>query len=157
MGSIKIYNNKLEGEVNIPPSKSMAHRAVICAALAKGKSTIKNIDLSDDIIATINAMRELGATINIFNNYLEIIGVSDELRKSKRLIDCNESGSTLRFLIPIAALYDGENRFIGKGNLGKRPLQIYYDIFEKQGIEYSYKESELDLNVKGTLDRKSVV
>lgn len=151
MGSIKIYNKKLKGEVNIPPSKSMAHRAVICAALAKGKSTIKNIDLSDDIIATINAMRELGATINIFDKYLEIIGVSDGLRKSKRLIDCNESGSTLRFLIPIAALYNGENRFIGKGNLGKRPLQIYYDIFDKQGIEYSYKESELDLNVKGTL------
>lgn len=151
MGSLKIYNKKLKGEVNIPPSKSMAHRAVICASLAKGTSIINNIDLSDDIIATINGMRSLGAVITINNNSLEIIGASNESRSYDRLIDCNESGSTLRFLVPIALLFEGKNRFIGKGNLGKRPLNIYYDIFEKQGIKYSYKEETLDLVTEGIL------
>ena len=63
MGNYKIYPNKLSGEVKIPPSKSMAHRAVICAALGDGMSKVTNIDYSDDIIATIEAMSALGAKI----------------------------------------------------------------------------------------------
>ncbi|NRW11160.1 5-enolpyruvylshikimate-3-phosphate synthase [Clostridium beijerinckii] len=63
MGNLKIYPGKLSGEVKIPPSKSMAHRAVICAALGDGVSKVTNIDYSDDIIATIEAMSSLGAKI----------------------------------------------------------------------------------------------
>ena len=63
MGDMKVYPNTLEGKVKIPPSKSMAHRAVICAALGDGTSKVSNIDFSDDIIATIEAMKSLGATI----------------------------------------------------------------------------------------------
>ncbi|MGG7078363.1 3-phosphoshikimate 1-carboxyvinyltransferase [Clostridium sardiniense] len=152
MGSLKIYNNKLEGVAKIPPSKSMAHRAVICAALSKDKSIITNIDLSDDIIATIDGMRALGAKIEIRDQVLEIIGLDiNEDFSTERVIDCNESGSTLRFLVPIASLSNSNNRFIGRGNLGKRPLDIYYNIFKEQGINYSYKESELDLKTKGKL------
>lgn len=156
MGNLKIYPNKLEGKVKIPPSKSMAHRAVICAALSDGMSKVTNIDYSDDIIATIEAMRSLGAKINKREDYLEICGInsaendiktSDELR----VIDCNESGSTLRFLVPIAVLFDGKNNFVGRGNLGKRPLDTYYEIFDKQGIEYSYKEGVLDLVTNGKI------
>lgn len=155
MGSIKVYNNNLKGSVKIPPSKSMAHRAVICAALSNGISKISNIDLSDDIIATAHAMRSLGARILEKKDSLEITGIyADVLQADRdfdRVIDCNESGSTLRFLVPISLAFEGVTRFVGRGNLGKRPLKTYYDIFDEQGIEYSYKENELDLVVSGVL------
>jgi 3-phosphoshikimate 1-carboxyvinyltransferase len=157
MGNLKIYPGKLSGEVKIPPSKSMAHRAVICAALGDGVSKVTNIDYSDDIIATIEAMRALGAKITKKEDYLEVYGVNSPENieansvKEQRTIDCNESGSTLRFLVPIAALFDGVNRFVGRGNLGKRPLDTYYKIFDEQGIKYSYKDGILDLKTEGKL------
>jgi 3-phosphoshikimate 1-carboxyvinyltransferase len=157
MGNYKIYPKKLSGEVKIPPSKSMAHRAVICAALGDGISKVTNIDYSDDIIATIDAMSSLGAKITRKEEHLEVYGIkspenikANEL-KSERIIDCNESGSTLRFLVPIAALFEGVNRFVGRGNLGKRPLDTFYNIFDEQGIKYSYKEGILDLKTEGKL------
>ncbi|WP_294400906.1 3-phosphoshikimate 1-carboxyvinyltransferase [uncultured Clostridium sp.] len=157
MGDYKVYPNKLKGEVKIPPSKSMAHRAVICAALSNGLCKVTNIDFSDDIIATVEAMKSLGAVITKKEDYLEIIGIKSSANKtndsidSERTIDCNESGSTLRFLVPIAALFEGVNRFVGRGNLGKRPLDTYYSIFDEQGIKYSYKEGILDLKTEGKL------
>ncbi|CUU50578.1 3-phosphoshikimate 1-carboxyvinyltransferase [Clostridium beijerinckii] len=157
MGNLKIYPGKLSGEVKIPPSKSMAHRAVICAALGDGVSKVTNIDYSDDIIATIEAMIALGAKITKKEDYLEVYGVNSPENieansvKEQRTIDCNESGSTLRFLVPIAALFDGVNRFVGRGNLGKRPLDTYYKIFNEQGIKYSYKDGILDLKTEGKL------
>ena len=157
MGDYKIYPAKLKGEVKIPPSKSMAHRAVICAALSNGICKVSNIDYSDDMIATIEAMKSLGAVITKKEDYLEVIGIKspdNEINKninSERIIDCNESGSTLRFLVPIASLFDGVNRFVGRGNLGKRPLDTYYKIFDEQGIKYSYKEGILDLKTEGKL------
>jgi len=157
MGNYKIYPNKLSGEVKIPPSKSMAHRAVICAALGDGMSIVTNIDYSDDIIATIEAMSALGAKITKKEDYLEVYGINNAENikankfKSERIIDCNESGSTLRFLVPIAALFDGVNRFVGRGNLGKRPLDTYYNIFDEQNIKYDYKDGILDLKTEGKL------
>ncbi|OSA94051.1 UNVERIFIED_ORG: 3-phosphoshikimate 1-carboxyvinyltransferase [Clostridium botulinum] len=155
MGTFKIYHGKLKGEVKIPPSKSMAHRGVICAALGDGISKIRNINYSDDIRATINAMRSLGAIITKEDEYLHIIGIKSEKCKKNielnRTIDCNESGSTLRFLVPISCIFEGSSRFIGKGNLGKRPLDTYYEIFDNQGIKYSYKKGKLDLRIQGIL------
>lgn len=157
MGNFKINPTKLSGEVKIPPSKSMAHRAVICAALGNGMSKVTNIDYSDDIIATIEAMSALGAKITKKEDYLEVYGIKSPENieankvKTERTIDCNESGSTLRFLVPIAALFDGVNRFVGRGNLGKRPLDTYYNIFDEQNIKYSYKEGILDLKTEGRL------
>lgn len=156
MTCIKINPGKLKGSVKIPPSKSMAHRAVICAALSDGISKISNVEFSDDIIATINAMRALGAVINESEEgYLEVKGIYYnnviQTRDFSRVVDCNESGSTLRFLIPISLAFEGVTRFIGRGNLGKRPLDTYYNIFDEQNIEYSYKKDELDLVVTGLL------
>ena len=153
MADLKIYPSKLKGEVKIPPSKSMAHRAIICAALSDGLCIIENIDYSDDIIATIDAMNSLGAKIVKHKDYIEVIGAygSDEKPQETRVIDCNESGSTLRFLVPISLLFKGSSKFIGRGNLGKRPLTTYYNIFERQGIEYSYEEGNLNLVINGEL------
>lgn len=154
MADLKIYPSKLKGEVKIPPSKSMAHRAIICAALSDGLCIIENIDYSDDIIATIDAMNSLGSKIVKHKDYIEVIGAygSDEKPQETRIIDCNESGSTLRFLVPISLLFKGSSKFIGRGNLGKRPLTTYYNIFERQGIEYSYEEGNLNLVINGELN-----
>lgn len=153
MESIKIGKSKLIGEVKIPPSKSMAHRAIICASLSDGVSTITNIDYSDDIIATITGMEKFGAKIVKDVDKLTVYGIfrNEVQRDTERTVECNESGSTLRFLVPISLLFDGKTRFIGKGNLGKRPLETYFEIFRKQGIEYSNKENILDLIVEGNL------
>ena len=96
---IKVYPRSLKGAVKVPPSKSMAHRAIICAALSNGICKVDNIDYSDDIIATIDGMIELGAKINKYDNYVEVEGIysNNSEYKKVRLIDCNESGSTLRF------------------------------------------------------------
>lgn len=153
MADLKVYPSTLEGSVKVPPSKSMAHRAIICASLSGGKSKIDNIHYSDDIIATIEGMKALGANIIKKGDSLDIEGIYSYSinKKEDRIIDCNESGSTLRFLVPISLLIPGKSKFIGRGNLGKRPLKTYYEIFDKQGIKYSYQEGNLNLNIEGSL------
>lgn len=149
---MKIEPSKLIGEVTVPPSKSMAHRAVICASLANGRSVIKNIQLSDDIRATIDGMRAFGAVILQEEDTLIIDGVGSETKRRSHEIDCNESGSTLRFFVPLATLFEGETRFIGRGKLGQRPLDTYQEIFEEQGLYYEAEDTEkLDLTVEGRL------
>ncbi|MDE6870265.1 MAG: 3-phosphoshikimate 1-carboxyvinyltransferase, partial [Clostridia bacterium] len=131
-----ITPTKLKGNVVIPPSKSIAHRAIICACLARGKSIVSNVALSDDIVATRECMRNLGAQIDIKDGVLEIEGGAERIT-SDLTFDCKESGSTLRFILPIAlALNDGKNTFVGRGKLGERPMAIYRDICKEQGIEY---------------------
>ncbi len=156
MTDLLIKPTKLSGTVNIPPSKSMAHRAIIAACLAEGNSVVRNIDLSDDIIATIEGMRSFGSQINILEDgsrkHLEIQGAQPHAEKEERLIDANESGSTLRFFIPIATLFRGKTRFIGRGKLGSRPLDTYEKIFKEQNLLYEPSgTTALDLTVAGPL------
>lgn len=156
MTDLLIKPTKLKGTVHIPPSKSMAHRAVIAACLADGGSVIENIELSDDIQATIEGMISFGAKITIQDakdrKRLLIQGVAGNETVTNRLIDANESGSTLRFLIPIATLFEGETRFVGRGKLGIRPLDTYEQIFLEQGLRFEPSGNEqLDLKVEGKL------
>ncbi|MBS5113577.1 MAG: 3-phosphoshikimate 1-carboxyvinyltransferase [Coprobacillus cateniformis] len=148
--AVSITPHSLKGQVCVPPSKSMAHRAIICASLARGRSTITNIEYSQDIKATIAAMKALGTMIFEYDDYLEIDGTTTFL-KNQCEINCFESGSTLRFMVPISLVCEANVHFIGEGRLGKRPLNVYYDIFEKQGISYLYRENILDLYVRGRL------
>ena len=147
--NVRITPNKLEGEVIIPPSKSLSHRAIIAAGLASGKSIISNIVYSKDIKATIDAMRAVGANITEYDNYLEIVGSS--VKRVGNVIDCNESGSTIRFMIPIALTVPGKITFVGRNNLCKRPLDSFFEIFESQGIKYKRGEDYLPLEVDGVL------
>ncbi|WP_300256924.1 3-phosphoshikimate 1-carboxyvinyltransferase [Clostridium sp.] len=151
MKKVIITPSKLNGNVKIPPSKSIAHRAIICASLSKGESVISNIDFSEDIIATIEGMKVLGANIKVEKDKLIINGENILKDSNYKVIDCNESGSTLRFLVPISLIEDNKINFIGRGNLGKRPLKTYYEIFDEQEIKYSYEEEKLDLNIEGNL------
>lgn len=148
--SLRIQPKQLQGKVHIPPSKSMAHRAIICASLARGRSIISNIQYSKDIEATISAMKALGTMIFQHDDYLEIDGTTTFMRNNGE-IGCHESGSTLRFIIPISLVQPSNFHFKGEGRLGKRPLDVYYQIFEKQNIGYLYKENVLDLYVMGQL------
>ena len=93
----KIYPSKCSGQIVIPPSKSMGHRAIICASMAPGRSIIKNTAYSDDIKTTIEGMRKLGAVIEENGSTLIIDGIKDITKISDETINCNESGSTLRF------------------------------------------------------------
>ena len=141
----------LKGNIVVPPSKSLGHRGIIASALSSGISKLDNIQLSKDIEATIDIMKELGAIINIEDDSLLIDGRNIFSYEKSFDLKCNESGSTLRFLIPLALTKSGDYIFHGEGKLVTRPLDSYYEIFKEKGIEYSTTEGVLPLKVSGKL------
>ncbi|MBQ9375207.1 MAG: 3-phosphoshikimate 1-carboxyvinyltransferase [Ruminococcus sp.] len=151
--TIKITPSMLSGAVDIPPSKSVAHRLIISAALAKGRSEISNIYPSKDILATIDAMKALGAKITLNGNTATVFGIENPPVKAE--IDCNESGSTMRFLIPVACALGVECTFKGSGKLPERPITPYLREFPKHGIEFDFSSADngctLPCSVKGKL------
>ena len=148
---LTIFPTQLRGTITPPPSKSQAHRLIILAALANGESTIENFVPSEDLLATINAVRALGATVEIDGSTLRIRGISPHRPQSEcpPQIDCGESGSTLRFLIPIVLAVAGGGIFTGSERLMQRPLEPYFAIFREQGIHYSLENNTL--TVQGQL------
>lgn len=153
--SVVITPSEINGEVTIPCSKSFAHRALICAALSKGISKIENIQMSDDIRATINALEALGAKFEIDKDEITVDGSFlvnpiNTPHNKQTTIDCNESGSTLRFIIPIACALGLSTSFTGKGRLPERPIGIYNDCLPQKGITMSTVDG-LPLEVSGKL------
>lgn len=148
--NVIINQSKLSGKVKIPSSKSICHRAVICAGLSDGISNIYNVFLSQDIEATSNAMESLGVSIVEDKNAFIIKGTG-QLEVKNPIIDCCESGSTLRFLIPIAAVTGKRIEFVGKGRLIDRPLQPYYEIFDEKRLHYKNTNGKLPLTIDGKL------
>lgn len=142
-----IQPGKLKGKLIIPPSKSFAHRALICAALAKGRSEIYNCGRSEDINATKSCLEALGVRIEEFSDKLIIKGE----REKGDVLNCGESGSTLRFMLPVALASGGEFIFQGAGRLMSRPLEEYFNIFKSQGIAYELDERRGRLKVSGRL------
>ena len=130
---IKIYPSIAKGAIYAPSSKSYAHRLMICASLAKGNSVIDNIGTNDDILATISCLRELGARIDINGTKATVKGIEKNKKNSETELFCNESGSTLRFLIPISLLFFEKTYFSGKGKLMERPQSVYEKLFEESG------------------------
>ena len=149
MKHVEIIPSSLKGTIKIPPSKSLSHRAVIAGSLCHGKSKIDNLLYSDDITATCEAMKNLGIHMNRIGEALEING-PNHLKVLGREIECLESGSTLRFLIPIALLTGQEVSFHGRGKLVSRPLDAYTKIMNEQNISYDYRGS-LPITLKGRL------
>ena len=140
------------GKVKIPPSKSMAHRAIICAALADGESIVSNIDYSVDISTTIECMRKLGAEIECGKTAVKVRGIKDFDSITDTDIECNESGSTLRFLIPVFSLTGRKITFTGKNRLLKRPQKIYEEIFSAAGLLFEQTEEKIE--IQGALPAK---
>lgn len=145
--NIKITPARLNGKVKIPASKSIAHRMIICASLA-GNSEISGINFSKDIYATVQAMNALGATIYSNNNSVDIPDLISPPEKA--VIDCNESGSTLRFIIPVACALGVETEFHGRGRLPQRPIDIYIRELSRHGIKFDYNNT-MPFTVSGRL------
>lgn len=139
-----------------PSSKSMGHREIICAGLAAGASVVDNISMSKDIEATIGLLRAMGTSVSeVESSYpgrkaFRIVGTGKPTAVVASA-DCGESGSTLRFFVPLGALLGRPFTFIGHGKLVTRPLDAYYRIFEEQQLTYSAEGGRLPLTVDGVL------
>lgn len=149
MSDVKFSPFVPNGTVNVPPSKSDVHRAIICAAMANGVSRISPVALSNDIKATIGCIKALGADAVLENNVLTVDGANMYKNKTA-LLDCGESGSTLRFFIPIAAVGNINATFVGKGKLPQRPIGIFTEALPKAGTVCK-TEGGLPLEIKGQL------
>ncbi len=145
-----ITPSPLCGEVDIPSSKSASHRAIISAALSKGQSRISGVTMSNDIEATIGAMRALGAVIEADGDDYIVTGITEPPKSAE--IDCGESGSTLRFLVPVAAALGVNATFIGHGRLIERPLSAITDLLINHGLSCEYTSNvNLPLVISGKM------
>ena len=144
---VSIKKSKAKGIIAAPPSKSMAHRALICGALSDG-SEIKNIEYSNDILATLDCLSALGCKICKSDNVIKLGGLDPFVAKCT-MLDCRESGSTLRFMIPLCMLSGNSITLKGSERLFARNLSIYEEIAKQNDIEF--KKSEDNLTVCGKL------
>ncbi len=138
------------GRVVMPPSKSAAHRALLCAGLSGGRCRLGNIDPSEDILATMGALRVLGRRVEYDAAAQSLLVDGDGPLPAGGEIDCRESGGLLRFIIPIAAVLGGRWRFTGKGRLPQRPLGVYAQLLPAHGVAFR-TEGGLPLEIEGRL------
>lgn len=143
-------NGTLSGMVAPPPSKSQAHRLLICAALGTKPCSIVCSALNDDLVATANSLNALGANIKYANGKFTVVPI--QLVKGATL-NCGESGSTLRFLLSIAAVLGADATFVGAGKLPKRPNGALCDTLAEHGITFKKHSdnAELPLTCNGVL------
>ena len=146
---VKILPSKTSGEVSAPPSKSFAHRYLIGSVLSCGKCVIKNIADSDDISATLSCIEQLGGSVTKDGNIVTI-NPTNEKQIENAVFDCKESGSTLRFFIPVVLATGAKNcTFSGSERLLARGIKEYEKLFENSGVEI--KSDEKSIEVNGTL------
>lgn len=126
-------NGELGGSVRVPASKSMAHRLLICSALADAPSRIICPDSNDDVEATAACLRELGATIKYSEGEFRVWPIEKPCREA--ILDCGESGSTLRFMLPVAAALEADATFMASGRLPERPLGPLHDAMCAHGVQ----------------------
>ena len=156
MKTVKIFPTKLKGTVVAPSSKSMGHREIICAGLAAGTSIIDNISMSKDIEATMRCLKAINVAVDEIPSMIEgrkalqISGTGHPMAAADS-VDCGESGSTLRFFLPLGANLSCPLTFTGHGKLVSRPLQAYYDIFDEKFIQYFNDNGCLPVTVNGHL------
>jgi len=151
---LRINKSKANGNISAPPSKSMAHRYIICAALADGVSRISNVDYSEDIKATIDCIKTLGAKVDINEDIVTIDGSNtifnmspktdtsndssasfEHIEEDELIFKCRESGSTMRFFMGIAMILARKSRFFGSETLRNRPFGIYEEILRSEKLD----------------------
>lgn len=147
---VEIAPSRLSGSIFAPPSKSMAHRLLICAGLSEGESVVRHLAFSEDVKATIACLKALGAVITLDGDtaYVKGTDVSKQLEKSA-VLPCNECGSTLRFFTSLCMLSGEERILTGSPYLMTRPMSVYEEIAQKQGITF-VKASD-SITVQGQL------
>ena len=134
------------GQVRAPRSKSLAHRLIIGAALSKEKSVISGVEQSEDVLATLDCVRALGAKAELSGDVLEIIPSADG---SALVLPCRESGSTLRFFLPIVLALNREAELTGTRRLIERGIGVYKELFKEKGVEI--RTGDTAVTVKGRL------
>lgn len=149
-----ITRSTAKGRTGVPPSKSYSHRALLAAGLGEGDCILEGVLSSEDIYATLECLEALGAVFDRDGDRIRIKGAGDDLRGLKRVTDgvtvnCRESGSTLRFMIPIFLTGEKEVKLEGYGRLFQRPMTIYEDICREQGLLFSPYEN--GIRIKGPL------
>lgn len=162
--SIIIEPKKLSGIVNVPPSKSLSHRGIICAGLSEDVSVVENLIYSDDIITTIEAMKQFGMQVlgeekvgeryrlTLQNKQMTNLKANNyKVISEASTIHCSESGTTIRFLMPFFTLSSAPMTFTGKGRLGERPYETFYKILRQQDIPYQTTNGLLPVTIEGTL------
>lgn len=146
---MQINPSPLCGEIAAIPSKSDAHRAIICALLSRSVCKISPIIHSDDIMATVSAAEALGAKCTVCGNVLTVDS-SDIIKRGERTqIDCNESGSTMRFMLAAAAALGANADFDGSGRLPQRPITDFYELFPAHGATLT--QNHLPTTLSGAL------
>ncbi len=148
--NILIENGAFVGTVRAPASKSAAHRLLICAALADNPTELECPDASDDINATVDCLNALGARIERTENGFSVIPVDFGRLPEKAVCRCGESGSTFRFLIPVAAALGIDTDFLPEGRLPQRPLSPLYEELTAHGTRLSAQGS-VPFSVRGKL------
>ncbi len=133
---VKIEKGTACGTINAPPSKSMAHRLLISAALADGTSRVRGISSCEDVAATIDCLGSLGIKTVRDGDDVIVEGRSFKDVKPIAPLQCRESGSTLRFMIPLAMLSGHTTVFYGAGRLMLRPMGVYEELFRKKKLTY---------------------
>lgn len=147
--NIRISPGRAAGVVSAPSSKSMAHRLLICAGLSEGVSHISDVDFNEDILATIDCLRALGATLTVDESTVTVCGISPRTAIPNNPLCCRESGSTLRFFLPLALLGTVDTVFTGSEKLLSRPLGVYETLCGERKLKFSRTAQEV--RVKGTL------
>ena len=143
-----IKPSRARGVVSAPPSKSLAHRSLICAALADGESIVTNVDFSQDILATLDCIKTLGAEVAVEGSTVKIKGAAG-MAGSAAVFNCRESGSTLRFFIPMAIQFCDSAVFNGSKTLISRPQSIYEELCKSNRIGFERSEEKISINTNG--------
>ncbi|MBE6532393.1 MAG: 3-phosphoshikimate 1-carboxyvinyltransferase [Ruminococcaceae bacterium] len=131
---VEIEKSTARGRVYAPPSKSMAHRLLIAAAMCDGESEIVGISSCEDVLATIDCLRTLGAKIEYEGDSVRILGIDFLSARASESLACRESGSTLRFFIPLLWLSGNEARLVGSEKLLSRPQSVYEEIAKEKSL-----------------------
>lgn len=150
MSEVIYKKSRVAGEVTLPPSKSAAHRALLCGALSETPCTVAPVDESADMYATLNGIRAMGKEAVFENGAVKISG-SLHRGSAPVTVDCRESGSTLRFLIPIFAALGIPATFTGSGRLPERPIGLYGELLPAHGVAVE-TAGGLPLTISGQLE-----
>lgn len=143
--NVTIFPSRLAGTVSAPPSKSMAHRLLIAAGLSDGTSEIRGIADSEDVLATIDLLRALGADCQKQGNTVTVRGIDPRRAVVTEAPSCRECGSSLRFFIPICLLSEREITLVGSERLFARPLSVYEELCREQGLTFCRRQNSATL------------
>lgn len=146
---VRIGKGTAKGTVSAPPSKSMAHRLLICAGLSGSECIVHGISDSEDMLATMDCLRALGVQCEKEKDTVKVSGIDIRKAAASENLNCRESGSTLRFFVPIALLTGKETVLTGSRRLMERPLSVYEELFSQHGI--AFQKTEREIRTRGSL------